>query len=169
MKNIDQAFLKTALTYEPSTGHFTWASKSPHAHRIQVGDLAGRTIQNGYIQIGIKGTYFLAHRLAFLYMTGALPDLLVDHINGNPQDNRWNNLRLVTPSQNSQNAALSRRNISGVTGVSWNSGVGKWVASIHANGKFIHLGCFDQLSDAQAARKNSEIAHKFHPNHGKSK
>jgi hypothetical protein len=52
-----------------------------------------------------------AHRLAFLYMDGALPpaDKCVDHINGNPKDNRWDNLRIVTQFVNQQNRHKARK------------------------------------------------------------
>jgi len=166
-KPVTQQILKAMLEYSPATGKFIWISKHPAARRIALGDEAGRVIQKGYIQIGIGGKYYLAHRLAFLYVNGVFPTDLVDHINGNPRDNRWTNLRIVTAAQNSQNAARSRKNSSGVTGVSWNIGVNKWVATIYANGKHTHLGCFDDLAEAAQVRKAAEQINQFHPNHGR--
>jgi len=168
-KEITQHHLKEMLQYFPETGKFVWLKKPKQAHRIQVGTEAGRTLSAGYVQIGLKGRYYLAHRLAFLYMTGAFPSMLVDHINGDPTDNRWKNLRQVSATENSKNSAKSRANTSGVTGVTWNTPLNKWVASIYSKGKYQHLGCFTSLEDATFVRKQAEIQLDFHQNHGRSK
>lgn len=150
---LKQEELHNLLKYCPTTGIFTWLNKKPKAYRISVGDIAGRTLHNGYVQVGINRKYYLAHRLAFLYMQGAFPLQQVDHINGNTQDNRWDNLRVVSQSVNSRNAASSRKSTSGVTGVSWNIGAKKWIAVIRINGKGKHLGCFADLDEAIKVRK----------------
>jgi hypothetical protein len=168
-KPLDQTTLKDVLRYLPTTGNFYWLRPNPFARRVKAGDIAGRTIQNGYVQICIDGTYYLAHRLAFLYMTGSFPAQMVDHINGNPRDNRWANLREVSAKQNSQNAALSRTNKSGVVGVYWKPQIGKWIATIRLAGKVTHLGCFDDIAAAAAVRKTAEQQLGYHPNHGRKK
>lgn len=76
---------------------------------------------------------------------------IVDHINGNPLDNRRSNLRLASVAENSRNHGISKRNTSGVRGVSWHKGKRKWAAAIT-----IHLGYFDNLEDAQIARERAE-------------
>lgn len=164
---MTQAELMELLHYCPKTGKFTWVKPNPSAKRIQAGDTAGRAIQNGYVQIGINGKYFLAHRLAYLYMTGDFPEKLVDHINGNTQDNSWQNLRLASASENSRNAKRSSRNTSGFTGVAWNNVAKKWVASIRLAGKSTHLGCFDTAQAAAEARKAAEKTGGYHVNHGR--
>lgn len=81
----------------------------------------------------------------------------IDHINHNPSDNRKNNLRIVTRSQNQMNVGLSSNNKSGVTGVHFNTRNEKWVAQIGFNRKRIYLGEFDNFDNAVKARKEAEI------------
>lgn len=80
--------------------------------------------------------------------------LVVDHINGNPSDNRKSNLRVVTQAKNMQNRKTNVNNTSGVTGVSFKNGY--WTARIMANKKEIFLGIFDNKDDAIKARKKAE-------------
>lgn len=75
----------------------------------------------------------------------------VDHINNNKLDNRRENLRLATRAEQTRNSSLSRRSSSGYKGVSRQKSSGKWQAQIVVNGKYIHLGVFDDPKDAHAA------------------
>lgn len=84
------------------------------------------------------------------------PDIIVDHKNGNPLDNRKSNLRLCTKAQNSYNKRMQPYNTSGVTGVTWDKRTNKWKASIGYKGKTLHLGTFDSKQDAINARKQGE-------------
>jgi hypothetical protein len=79
-----------------------------------------------------------------------------DHINRNGLDNRRANLRAATPAQQMQNQSLRSSNTSGFRGVSWQSRVGKWRASVHQNGKPIYLGYFTDKE--QAAKIRDEAA-----------
>jgi len=154
---LTQDRLKQLYAYNKDTGLFIKVSNNK---------VAGTTIQRGYIHIGIGSKKYLAHRLAFLYMNGSLPSKPVDHINHNTSDNQWSNLRLVTDSQNSRNSSLSKNNKSGQTGVIWNKQREHWMANIRIFDKRIHLGCFIDLSKAIEARKEAELKHNFHENHG---
>lgn len=80
----------------------------------------------------------------------------VDHINHNVFDNRKNNLRVCTNSQNNMNKGLQSNNTSGVTGVTWRKDKHKWEAQIRLNRKNIHLGLFPNFDDAVKARKQAE-------------
>lgn len=82
--------------------------------------------------------------------------LLVDHRNHNKADNRKNNLRIVTYSQNNMNKSMQSNNTSGATGVVWYKTTNKWKAQIKINGKNIHLGYFVNFEDAVKARKKAE-------------
>jgi hypothetical protein len=85
---------------------------------------------------------------------------IVDHINGNKLDNRKCNLRICTKSQNCQNRKISKLNKSGFNGVSWNVNNRKWVAQIAFNNKKMHLGFFNDLTEA--AKSFNAAALKYH-------
>ena len=81
----------------------------------------------------------------------------VDHINHDVSNNRKENLRICTNSENSMNKGLIKSNTSGVTGVTWNRRLNKWVSQIMINKKHIHLGVFCDFNDAVKAREDAEI------------
>jgi hypothetical protein len=152
--------LRHALDYNADTGQFVW--RNPSSDKMKPGQSAG-TIER-YLQIRLGGKRYLAHRLAWLYMTGAWPDRQIDHINGDKLDNRWANLRLATPTQNNANAVARKRNSSGFKGVTWHSRNRKWQAQIAANGRHFYLGQFETAEAAAeayqqaAARLHGEFA-----------
>lgn len=146
---MNQTELKRLLHYDPESGIFTW--KVSPSTMVDKGDIAGTTCTEGYINITIKRKKFKSHRLAFLYMTGALPEY-ADHINGNRKDNRWINLRECNRAQNSQNSKLRKDNVSGVKGVYWHSRQNKWTAQGRVDGKRVSLGYFSNKNDAISAR-----------------
>jgi hypothetical protein len=153
MENITQERLKSLLHYEPETGVFTHLTKTKNK---QIGDEAGSIPKHGYRQICVDGKLYYAHRLAFLYMTGAFPTQFVDHINHKPADNRWCNLRPASQVENHYNRSLSSNNKSGIKGVIWNVHQQKWLAYITANYVRYHLGSFstkEEAAEAVAAKR----------------
>ena len=164
MDEITQKELKKVLHYDADTGKFTWLKA--RNSRIKAGDIAGGIDRYGYIRIKINGNKYLAHRLAFLYMTGKFPPDEVDHINHLRADNRFVNLRHATRVENSRNKSMQLNNKSGFTGVSWHERTSKWIANIIINGNQKHLGYFTDINDAIEARKKANIEHEFHENHG---
>jgi hypothetical protein len=141
--------LRKLLDYDPKTGKFSWKART--SARVSIGRLAGNVSVNGYIEIGIDGTSYTAHRLAWLYVTGEWPPKEIDHINGQPTDNRFTNLRAATVSENQMNKKMPINNTSGVKGVTWHERGKKWMASIGVNKRSIYLGLFTHLEDAAAA------------------
>lgn len=133
--------LKELLLYDPDTGIFTWISSTKN-YRRPIGAVAGYINSLGYVQIGIDCVAYGAHRLAWMYVHGNLPEMDVDHINGNPSDNRIENLRLATHQQNMCNRKKRRDNTSGYPGVYFNKAANKWRACIRVEGRRIHLGYF---------------------------
>ena len=83
--------------------------------------------------------------------------MVIDHIDNNPLNNCRSNLRIVSQQQNIMNNGKSKRNKSGVIGVSWHKPYEKWRALIMLNKKMIHLGYFDNFDEACQARKDAEI------------
>ena len=165
---MTQADLMKYLKYNPETGLFTWAKLRKGASNIKIGDIAGSVNSSGYVLIGIgKATKTLmAHRLAFLYMTGDIPSQ-VDHINHKKTDNRWINLRPATQAINAMNHPMRLTNTSGCTGVAWNKKHHFWVVQIGHKNKKIYLGCYKNKETAFAIRKGAECWYGYHINHGK--
>tara|TARA_R110002153_G_scaffold14440_3_gene52387 strand:+ start:1928 stop:2500 length:573 start_codon:yes stop_codon:yes gene_type:complete len=162
---ITQSRLKEVLAYDSESGVFIWKVSRGN---IRAGKVAGTTQKGtGYVRIAIDAGLHSAHRLAFLYMNGDFPENHTDHINGIPDDNRWENLRPVTNAENHRNMAKYKNNRSGITGVCWNKRNGKWCSVIVANGKQKHIGYFDHLFEAVASRRSAELEHDYHPNHGR--
>lgn len=159
---ITQSRLKELLHYEPDTGVFTWLVRTSDS--VRIGDLAGGCHGNRYRRIRIDGKLYLAHRLAWLYMTGAWPDNQIDHVNGVRDDNRIANLREATNAENQQNRAKDVRNTSGFPGVSWCRRDSKWRGLIKFEGRQKYLGVFDSPADAHAAYLKAKAErHTFNP------
>lgn len=165
---ITQNDLKKRLCYDPKTGIFT---RLVRCGNQAGGKVAGTPHKKGYISIGfslagVKKIY-LAHRLAWLYVFGEMPDGQIDHINGDKTDNRIENLRVVNHLENHKNTKLHSRNKSGLSGV-WFHGQNKnWCAEIKVNNKKIGLGSHSGFFDACCARKSAERRFGFHMNHGR--
>ena len=147
-------YLRSILHYEPETGIFT--RKVRTASRVKVGDVAGSPDGHGYLLIQLQSRKYKAHRLAWLYIRGSWPTDQIDHINRIRTDNRIANLRDVSHKQNGQNASKPSNNTSGHPGVSWHKQRSKWQVKIMHNQKQIHLGLFESLEEAVAARKAAE-------------
>ena len=137
------------------------------SNNVDMSKPAGWITANGYRYIKVKGKEYGAHRLIWLYVHGEFPDNDIDHIHGKPLDNRIENLRDVTHKENSKNQKKRCTNTSGYMGVSWHKGVEKWRAQIQVDGEHKHLGLFNVLEDAAAARQAANIEHGFHENHGR--
>ncbi len=112
------------------------------SNRVKIGDIAGR-IGDGYRLISIDGQQHYEHHLVWFIETGAWPTKELDHKNTVPGDNRFENLREATRSQNEANKPLRCDNTSGLKGVSWDRRRKLWRASIRVNGRHIFLGYFD--------------------------
>lgn len=131
---------KELFDYDPDTGVIT--RKSP----------VGHVADDGYRRISADGKPVLAHRLAWLLTHGKFPNALVDHINRVRDDNRIENLREATHSENHQNQVGARKSSrSGVRGVSWCARDGKWKAAIRVKGKEHFLGRFETPEEAAEA------------------
>lgn len=156
---ISQSELHRVLDYRPDSGEFTWKVKNG-GRSTGVGEIAGGRTHNGYWRISIGGIRYLAHRLAWVYVFGEIDNTKdIDHINGNPLDNRISNLRLATRSQNLLNKGRQKRNTSGIVGVTWNKKSRTWHAKGCLCGKDYFIGAFNSISDAAAARKEFETRH----------
>lgn len=144
--DLTQERLKEVLSYNPETGNFSWRP----GHKL-FGYRAGTTLQAGYTQISIDGKFYRASRLAWFYMTGKWPEFEVDHIDRNPANDKWDNLREVTGTQNKENTSAHVDSKSKVKGVSWDAKRQKWIAQICSDGRNRNLGRYERIEDAIAA------------------
>lgn len=137
---LTQERLKELLHYDPETGIFT-RLKRANGRNGNVGDVIGSLNGAGYYIMQIDHVIYLAHRLAWLYVTGAWPAHQIDHKNSIRSDNRFENLRDVTPFENMQNQRKAQKQSAcQLLGVHFRSG--SWTASIKVLGKSRHLGCY---------------------------
>lgn len=181
---IDQQTLLALLRYEPETGRLFWKKRTPemflggsnggaqascaswnkqHEGREAFAGDDGK----GYRRGSIKNQKFLAHRLIFAMVHGSWPEE-IDHIDGNRSNNRIDNLRAASCTENMRNRKRIKTNTSGVMGVAFNKTAGKFVARIGRAGRYVHLGYFENFDEAVAARKAAEPRHNYHANHGRT-
>ena len=114
-----------------------------------------------WCDVSLQSEYrcLIAHNIdkgGYIRMTQLLGCKYYDHIDRNPLNNRRNNLRPATISENSYNKSKYKNNTSGVTGVNWNKNSGKWVAQIQVNNKKMGLGYFNIKEDAIKTRLEAE-------------
>ncbi|WP_197090407.1 HNH endonuclease [Cupriavidus basilensis] len=149
-KDLTADRVRELLDYEPETGVFTWKPR-PAGHRRS----------SGYVSIHIDGCEIKAHQLVWFLAYGAWPETLIDHINGNPSDNRLKNLRDGSSKLNAENQRRAKAtNQAKLLGVSWHKKNAKWQAGITANGKKYYLGTFDTAEEAHAVYL--EAKRRFH-------
>lgn len=154
--------LRDELSYDPVTGIF----RRRHDQRgrgfpYKAGDIAGGVAGNGYYFIRVDGVKYTGHRLAWFYVHGAWPSLEVDHKNRIRRDNRIDNLRLATGSDNCRNGPIRNTNTSGFKGVSFRAKHSRrpWRATIYLNGKQVELGFFASPEEAAAVRRAAATHH----------
>lgn len=171
----DQIFadaLKLSLAYFPDTGRFEWLER-PIDHfsneriwKIWNGKHAGEEAfpegKNTYRQTIFGGRTVKAHQAAWLIFYGVWPVGMIDHINGNPKDNRIANLRLTDAQGNARNRRKNSNNTTGHAGVILNKS-GRYEAWISNQ----YLAVFDTAEQAVAHRAGYLLAEGYHENHGR--
>lgn len=172
---LSPALVREFLNYDAEKGTLTWKKrdrkhfKSDRAYTLFNSRYSGLelSVSDKTNQVYLSGRSYMVHRVIWCHVYGEWPEknLVIDHINGDEKDNRIQNLRLVTHSENNKNLSRPKSNTSGVIGV--HKKRGKWIAQIKENYKIIFLGSFDSFEDAIAARREAELKYGFHENHGR--
>ncbi len=168
--------LRKLLRYDPATGEFWWRKRTAEmcgtdreAARWNARHNGTRAFaspsSHGYSRNPIMGMTHSAHRCAWAIHYGKWPEI-IDHINGDRFDNRIENLREVTTTENNRNARKRLDNSSGQTGVSFVPSRGNWIAHISVDGKQMTIGRFRTKKLAVEARKIKEMENGYHKNHG---
>lgn len=148
----DAGILNDLLIYDRETGKLFWRADGVEAMKA----ISNR----GYRRGSLLGRPVLAHRVIWKMITNQDPDT-IDHINGDPSDNRLCNLRSVSISENAKNKRMPRNNSSGRVGVA--KFRDKWRAQIGDK----YLGVFTTRDEAVRAREKANRALGYHENHGR--
>lgn len=146
-----QKRLKQLFEYNHVTGDLCWKERDGNSrfNASKAGKSAG-CFDQGRMRITIDRKLYYAARLVWIYHNGKIPKgKRVDHINGNKLDDRIENLRLCTESQNSCNRSGS--SMCGLKGVTRHNQTGKWIARITKNSKVYYLGLFRTAREAGMA------------------
>lgn len=153
---LTQKRLIELVHYDPDTGVFTRRVKVGHE---VVGSNPGHIRSGGYIHFGVDYCKYAAHRLAWLYMTGRMPKLDIDHINRIRNDNRFCNLREISRSHNLENSvvAKSHNKSTGILGA-YANGRG-FISRICIRGKDMYLGYYGTAAEAHAAYMAAKNKH----------
>ena len=155
------------LTYNPETGDVIWNVDSGRWGNIKSGSLAGSLRKDGRRVIRLsKDVLIYSYHIPFILEGGIPEGYEVDHIDGNPGNDKRSNLRLVTSTQNKYNMRIPKNNTSGFKGVHWNAPTNSWRVRLRINGEHTHFGLFDNLEDAvKVSLEVREWAHKEHARH----
>jgi len=141
--------------FDYKDGELYW--KRTFGQRAKAGSQAGYIRSDGYKVIAYEKRIYKAHRIIWEMHNWPIPsNKEIDHKDQNKSNNRIDNLRCCSHAQNAQNPKLSVKNTSGHRGVMWYKPLQKWAAYIRRDGKRKHLGYFDDINDAIAARLKAE-------------
>lgn len=146
--------LREMFYYDPCAGSLTWRICASNC--IKVGDEAGSRRSDGRQIVWVNGRFYLRYRIAWCIMTDVWPEQEIDHIDGDPSNDRWVNLREATSSQNKMN---TKRKSSLPRGVHQNRR-GAFYVQVWADGKCHNGGTFETVHQAAVAR--ADLARKLH-------
>ena len=141
---LTQELVQEKFNYNKYTGILTRNSASNRK--------VGTVDSHGYIRLTINYKKYRAHRVIFLHVNGFLPEY-VDHIDGDRLNNKIENLRYCSLSQNSMNSKVRSDSKSGVKGVMWHKASNRWRGYIRIGGRNKQVGSFKNIVDAEMAIK----------------
>ena len=142
---LTQDYVRSIFIY-CDDGSLVW--RVTNSNRAVAGSIAGSVRSDKYTKIRINGVAYYAHRIVFLWHFGEMPTL-IDHIDGDPGNNRIENLRIADRIGNQGNRKGSRCKLP--KGVDWKPRLGKWQARITIDKKQVYLGLYDTPEEAHRA------------------
>ena len=153
---LDKKTVNEWFRYE--NGRLFWKKVPYRCNHLWGQPVGGTSSNRGYSMVNVGAISnrvpVALHRVIWTMFNDTPPKgMHIDHINRDNTDNRIENLRCVTPSQNGLNSSLSKNNTSGVTGVRFQPRGKKWTARVMVNRKEVHLGSFETFEEARAARE----------------
>lgn len=178
MKPIPSAeYLRTLLRYDPATGKLYWRERGREQFKTikgwqtfdrffagkEAGGVRGREKR---VYLKLPEGVFMAHRIAWTMYHGSPPEHVVDHIDGDPSNDRINNLRAVSFAVNGRNRRAPSNNTSGVSGVSWYTRAARWRGNVRMDGKVVWQKFFKTLDEAAVATRAKRLELGFTERHG---
>jgi DUF971 family protein len=165
-------YLNECLSYDPDSGVLQWKFRPSHhfkedrMFKSQNSRHAYSAISTknhyGYFVLSINGTKYFAHRIIYKMMSGKEPSNFIDHIDNVKSNNKWDNLRVATHSQNEQNRPVDKDNVSGYKGVTFHKKkkCKRYSARIAIDGTSHYLGIYTTPEEAHEAYKYASL--KYH-------
>jgi hypothetical protein len=137
-------------------GKLYW--KKITGNRVSVGDEAGSLQGDGYLKVCLLGKKYAVHRIIYAMHNQLNPEV-VDHIDGNRLNNKIDNLRACTKTQNNTNTSIRKHNTSGCKNVSFHKQTGKWRVIVRKDGKPHSFGLYDdiELADLVALEARNKL------------
>lgn len=151
---LTQEFLHSIFDYKDGVLY-----KKPKTKRCKSNIVVGAHHGNGYYKTSINYKKYYIHRLIYMMFYGEFP-VQIDHIDGNRSNNKIENLRTSSNTQNNQNKPLTKANKSGCKNVYWHNSANKWSVSIQVYGKKLYLGLFEDIELADLVAQ--EARNKYH-------
>lgn len=151
-----QEQLARVFRYDFATGDLFWTDDVSVSARVRGKAALNSIASNGYRFGSYQGQYLARHRVIWKLVNGNEP-AEIDHIDGDPANNKFSNLRSVTHEENCRNRKRYSTNTSGVAGVSWNARAQRWYAYIYIDTRMKNLGMFATKEEAIAARQAAEL------------
>ena len=162
-KELTQELVRELFDYNELTGELI---RKIDVGKTKIGQVSG-CLSKGYYYTIINKKRYSNHRIIFLWYFGYIPDI-IDHIDRCTTNNRVENLRPATKSQNNQNTDLQSNNTTGVRGVDFSKQKNKFRVRIKLDGKEKHLGFYNTIEEARVAREAGELKYFTHsPLHNK--
>jgi len=155
-------YLRQVLDYKAETGELFWKERQTSSNSWNsrfAGKKAGSIHIKGYISLAINGRAYLAHRIIWAIFYGKEPEGQIDHTDMDMQNNRIDNLREATASQNRWNEKARSNNKLGIKGVHYNARENKFIAELKVNYKRIVHSSHKTIEEAQNAYAEAALRH----------